>query len=486
MPFTIDLPDNVEIEGFRCVKVWIPDSDGYESALHSLLTYLNNWFAWQRDEEKRGKEAAQHWRTAYRLTIEDFLSGNNCDNCEDGEDGEECEECASCQQYAISDQLAEAAMSLCGYNPKAFKIEEGFFWVKDFCGEWVSIGEITLKANDSPQQNPLSGTDEEPDEWSTCGKAAVLIDVLAGMVQAAIDNEGLSGGFEHAIRDVETRVTMGREQIWTLFPQISILRGLFADDRLINDFMVLEMKCRAAVGMEDTDVGSDAEVAFIFSSVKSAIAAESTPDELLLIYPLWQRMGQIIGDNDLKWLVALGASDFSQDCTCPTADPYTGVVVFDDTRVIHLESQGSSLAVAEFLTLHQMHYEVQGGQNANFQEVHWDERLNASGTIQELQLEFPLETADVSDYYPAIAWDDTNPTVLTNYMRPPVIGATAPTTTDYLTLYHKQIIIMKWAAPVDLDAASIDFGVKMNPQNQAVNPQRYDFKAEITYSGPLR
>jgi len=127
---------------------------------------------------------------------------------------------------------------------------------------------------------------------------------------------------------------------------------------------------------------------------------------------------------------------------------------------------------------------VLGGQNDNFQEVHWDEDLIATGTIQEIQIEFPLVSSDVTGYYPAFNWSDTNPTDLANYMQTPVTGA--PTTVNYFAQPNKQVVICTWAAPINLTGASLDFGIKVNPKDQTPNVQRYTFKAQITYAGALR
>jgi hypothetical protein len=80
--------------------------------------------------------------------------------------------------------------------------------------------------------------------------------------------------------------------------------------------------------MENTGSASDAEVSAIYSSVKSAIwVAVSDAPARELLWALYEQAIQVMGENDTRWLIALGASDFAPDCTCPDYEaPYTGIV----------------------------------------------------------------------------------------------------------------------------------------------------------------
>jgi len=75
---TYALPQDVEPEGLGCVRVYYPDNPGFLRALLSAVSYLGNWYAWERDDEKRGKDAAASWRVAYNQTVEDLLAGKTC------------------------------------------------------------------------------------------------------------------------------------------------------------------------------------------------------------------------------------------------------------------------------------------------------------------------------------------------------------------------------------------------------------------------
>lgn len=53
-----------------CQLIYLPDQPEYWQALYHAISYFATWKAWERDEDKRGKDAASDWRTALELTTE--------------------------------------------------------------------------------------------------------------------------------------------------------------------------------------------------------------------------------------------------------------------------------------------------------------------------------------------------------------------------------------------------------------------------------
>lgn len=65
------LPDGeCYTEELACCLVFYPDKPEYRRALLGSLVYLSTWLAWERDEEKRGKDAARAWKDAVDETLE--------------------------------------------------------------------------------------------------------------------------------------------------------------------------------------------------------------------------------------------------------------------------------------------------------------------------------------------------------------------------------------------------------------------------------
>lgn len=52
-----------------CQLVYLPDRPEYWQALLAAVHYFSTWTAWERDDDKRGKDAASNWRAAFELTI---------------------------------------------------------------------------------------------------------------------------------------------------------------------------------------------------------------------------------------------------------------------------------------------------------------------------------------------------------------------------------------------------------------------------------
>lgn len=53
-----------------CQLVYLPDRAEYWQALYMAISYLATWKAWERDDDKRGRDAAADWRTGLELTTE--------------------------------------------------------------------------------------------------------------------------------------------------------------------------------------------------------------------------------------------------------------------------------------------------------------------------------------------------------------------------------------------------------------------------------
>lgn len=52
-----------------CQLVYLPDRPEYWQAFLGALHYMTTWRAWERDTDKRGKDAAANWRAAFEQTI---------------------------------------------------------------------------------------------------------------------------------------------------------------------------------------------------------------------------------------------------------------------------------------------------------------------------------------------------------------------------------------------------------------------------------
>jgi hypothetical protein len=65
-------------EEVACMMLFYPDEPEYRRALFGALDYLGTWLAWERDSEKKGKDAARAWSEAVALTRE-CIEMNTCE-----------------------------------------------------------------------------------------------------------------------------------------------------------------------------------------------------------------------------------------------------------------------------------------------------------------------------------------------------------------------------------------------------------------------
>jgi hypothetical protein len=63
-------PGDASEDELACCIVFYPDRDEYRRALMGSLDYLATWIAWERDVDKRGKDAAASWKLANIQTWE--------------------------------------------------------------------------------------------------------------------------------------------------------------------------------------------------------------------------------------------------------------------------------------------------------------------------------------------------------------------------------------------------------------------------------
>lgn len=69
------LPDVIEPTGYICVQVQVPTDVYHQAAFWGALDSLGRWFNWQRDEAKRGKDAAEVWRAIAAQARESTCGG---------------------------------------------------------------------------------------------------------------------------------------------------------------------------------------------------------------------------------------------------------------------------------------------------------------------------------------------------------------------------------------------------------------------------
>lgn len=73
-----ELPTEVNPGVYQCFRVYVPDDPLYLAAFWAAYEYFTTWIAWERDPEKRGRDAAAVWRDGFEAARTEWEVGVRC------------------------------------------------------------------------------------------------------------------------------------------------------------------------------------------------------------------------------------------------------------------------------------------------------------------------------------------------------------------------------------------------------------------------
>lgn len=365
------------------------------------------------------------------------------------------------------------------------------------CGTWKPLLDTGEKYTE------VIPPDVDTNETSIypCGKAAHLAGELVRFVDKAWDDSDNTLPLLF-VWQMQNYMGYDLKNFWTDQVQSAMLiaKGIvvasygtlaITKSEVLPDGIEEELTCRLLPVMTDTPV-DDADL--IYDTLKTAINTIFQPFSLpdgSFVNTIWDYARQAFG-RQLCHDIAQAGAYTNSDCDCAggTVVPppvYSGVVWWSGQRTVTTATQGAQLLTAQRDAINEMRYTVFGGQNANFQEVIWQEEFDAIGSVGEIEIQlYNRAVSDVADYFPAKNWTDTNPTPTSDYTTPTFINAAAPTSVTYSQDTNKVTIVAKWDTPADLSASSLEIGAKLNPKDQSVNQQAYRVQCKIVYAGEQR
>lgn len=318
MALRVTLPDNPTPEGINCVRIYYPDDPGFLTAVLSVVRYLENWYAWERDDAKQGKDAAASFRRASLYTVRDILAGISCGDC--GDDGTGSGEpdisdiLAACGGLIVLEDEGDMGQVVTNVEIVGGTLKVYF---GPCCVQEYSLSDLCCEGPVIPD-NPLDDPDDPTQVWSACGKAYTVIHALADGIQAGLDNYTSPVSFYGAIEDAIPTAGMGKINLSLLLFDYTTITKVVSNDSIINDVLVDTMVCVAAEGFENTSGVSDEEYTHLWYSVRFAIESSGINfASAQLVWALWEQLMQTVGEGDLKELMQFGAADNTQDCSCP-------------------------------------------------------------------------------------------------------------------------------------------------------------------------
>lgn len=321
VPHTIEALD-IYAAGMECHSIPV----AFLSIMRSALAELESAYVWTGDDAQVALTLRQ---------VQDFLAlfgtqYTKCDMPQPGDDGNNDNYNLIQYLMSASDSRSEETMSLCGYNPKAFKIEDGALWIKDFCGDWVQIGSFGGGGDDPIVTLP---PDIDPVETGlyVCGMAYHVADTLVELADYVFSNAGgwATPGMPWLCEN-HMNLDLNNQQIILAVGQASIMKGVIiladvaldiSQDDAIPDGLTNEIAC-ALLPMMQADGSVDADG--LYSSIKNFFSSKwplLASVNNVFIRNFWDEIIAAIGKGNFADIATAGALDADAVCDC-TPDPF--------------------------------------------------------------------------------------------------------------------------------------------------------------------
>lgn len=316
----LPIPNDWLADGWMCVNVQWPDSPQWVGILSGLLTAIMRGRLW--DETTGSVIDVQ--QIGYEIHDRNFPFVF----CSEG-GGSESDESIEYRVISGFEEMADI-MSLCGYNPKAFKVENGALWVRDFCGEWVQIGAINTPPPDDGITPGVYDPDPDYNTFYPCGMARAVGDLMSDLADY-IWSESDSTLPIFMVAKAQNHVGLDLNNLWTLnaVTQANIMKGVVIGSwGTMNisqedmhpadwdDYLVCAIKSQ--FGSDDGAFDVDS----LFSAIGSAIDARwplAADAENVFMRNYWSHIKDAIGKGNVADVANSGALDDTAVCDCEAA-----------------------------------------------------------------------------------------------------------------------------------------------------------------------
>lgn len=300
------LPENVNPGVYRCIKVFYPDDPAYRRAVLGAISYLQSWFAWDRDDALTGKEAAAEFRIAYGMTQDAILKGEGCD---DGPVPAPPEIITIVQTLGGGPAVEDDELMPCIDITNLLKIEGGKLYGRDSCCEWKEIG--TLEAQQESIPDDFGGPDAT---YSACGKATAIVDAIYLVAGGMFDASGGSPFFyvsttQAAYPAVDLKDKYVIEGVLNC-AAAKLLPDPLGEEELLDEFAKATIICKLVNSLSST-------AADLTADDYAAINAAFNQNVSLIETGIFGAAANALGKAALNNIAKAGALDLTADCDCP-------------------------------------------------------------------------------------------------------------------------------------------------------------------------
>lgn len=326
----LPIPDDWDGQDFECVQIQWPNSAKWFAILAGLITTPTRGRFWDANTGSiKGVQAIGYEIDQRNMP---FIS---CDG--------ETVITINGETYTryIESLEGDFLMSLCGYNPKAFKIESGTLYVRDFCGEWVAIG-ATNAQPDYPSPDDIF-PDPVPDglvDSTPCAMALKLATFVYNIVAAALASsdgaDPLYGvfDFQDDLQGAFPTIDLSFSDTFNLFFNTFALNVAGYETETLNLAAIQWLACNWAPLIPQTNSGISSSVYSDLISASDGALKNAFGDSAFYGFGrtmrfAWQDALKAIGPKDAQKITYYVQPSGLEDCLCPDEEPaYTGSVRF--------------------------------------------------------------------------------------------------------------------------------------------------------------
>lgn len=314
-----DIPDDWDQSSWSGWCIQWPDSPGFYRLLQNILYGLTRGRQWDEDTGTVTDAQQAGWAIWERNRPLAVCIGNGNGN---GNGNGEVVEIV--RIMSGGDALIGAIMSLCGYNPDAFKIEDGILYVRNFCGEWEAIGALGggTALPDTPPLDPPPFA-----ESSACAKALQLAAVTKAIVEAGFASVGIGDfifgwyAFANYVK-ASVGLNLGDTELYNLFYFVYALDIAGLESETEDDDIRQAIACAMVDYFDDDVTGitssqyADAKQAATFA-LKNWIGDSAYSGFGKTMRNAWERALASIGAMDASKITSNLVITGLEDCTCP-------------------------------------------------------------------------------------------------------------------------------------------------------------------------
>lgn len=313
----VPIPDDWNGTDWQCVQIVWPDSIKWFAILAGLMTMPARGRLWDgrtgsiRDVQVIGREIDARNMPFMQCTGEGPVPIDS----------------ETLYRFLESEE-SEFLMSLCGYNPKAFKIENSALYVRDFCGEWVLIGQFTGTEVLPPPGDVITPPPEFADA-TACSKATKLAVLTRNIVASGFTHMTTLGSlyidFPDWLDDVSgdfAGIDFAFTDMLNMYTGIAILQTAGLETETLADIAIDYLKCAWVDLIPEGNEGISKSVYEDMRDACRGATREAFGDTAYfglgrIMMEVWEFAFFSIGPKDAEKVTYYAQATGLEDCSCP-------------------------------------------------------------------------------------------------------------------------------------------------------------------------